>query len=201
MKPEIVGKKFHRMLVVAFAGRAPNKSILVRCQCDCGNFKVVRLCALLRSEIKSCGCYRRELSASQRATLKHGRSHSPTYNSWAAMKFRCLNEHHVAYKSYGGRGITICQRWHDSFENFLEDMGERPLGYSLDRIDPDGNYEPGNCRWATARIQGNNRRSNRFLNSDGITLTLSEWADVTALKKSTIRERLKRGWSLEQALQ
>ena len=201
MKPEIIGRKFHRMLIVEFAGRAANKSILVRCQCDCGNFKVVRLCALARSEIKSCGCYRREFSAAQKTTLKHGRSHSPTYKSWTAMKVRCLNVNHVAYEAYGGRGINICQRWHDSFENFLEDMGERPIGYSLDRIDPDGNYEPGNCRWATARIQGNNRRSTRFLDCNGMILTVSEWAEVTALKKGTIRERLKRGWSVEKALQ
>ena len=111
MKSEIIGKKFNRMLIVEYAGRSANNSILVRCQCDCGNYKVVRLCSLMRSEIKSCGCFRREFSASQKAGLRHGQSYSTTYASWAAMKFRCTNPNHMAYKHYGGRGISVCPRW------------------------------------------------------------------------------------------
>jgi hypothetical protein len=201
MKAEIIGRKFHRLLVLESAGRSANKSILVRCRCDCGAVKVVRLCALLRSEIKSCGCLRRELSASQKSTLTHGCSHSPTYASWAAMKFRCTNPNHVAYKHYGGRGISVCPSWSNSFANFLADLGERPVGFTLDRINPDGNYEPGNCRWVSPKIQGNNRRSNRMLRSQGLMLTVAEWSEVTGIKMTTIRERLKRGWSVERALQ
>lgn len=201
MKPEMIGRRFHRMLIVEYAGSSANKSVLVRCRCDCGTLKVVRLCSLERSEIKSCGCFRRECSASQKVGLKHGWARSRTYESWSAMKHRCTNVNHAAYKHYGGRGITVCPQWRESFESFLGDLGERPVGFSLDRIDPNGNYEPGNCRWASPRIQGNNRRSNRWLNCNGITLTLSEWAEVTGLRVTTIRERLRRGWSVARALQ
>ena len=201
MRREIMGRRFHRLLVLDYAGRSANKSILVRCRCDCGTVKVVRLCALERSEIKSCGCFRREFSASQKTGLTHGCSQSSTYGSWAAMKCRCTNANHVAYKHYGGRGISVCPRWLDSFENFLADLGERPVGFTLDRINPDGNYEPGNCRWVVPEIQGNNRRSNHLLTCDGVSLTLSEWSDVTGIKSTTLRERIRRGWSVERALQ
>ena len=201
MNGSVIGRRFHRLLVLDYAGRSANKSILVRCRCDCGVVKVVRLCALQRSEIKSCGCFRREFSASQKTGLTHGMSHSGTYGSWAAMKYRCGNANHVAYKEYGGRGISVCARWLESFENFLEDLGDRPVGFTLDRINADGNYEPGNCRWAPPKIQGNNRRSNRMLRCNGMLLTLSEWSEVTGIKRTTIRERLRRGWNLERALQ
>ena len=201
MKLDVIGKRFHRLLIFEPAGRSANKSLLVRCRCDCGTVRVVRLCSLVRSEIKSCGCWRRAFAAAQKAGRTHGLSHSGTYGSWVAMKCRCTNSKHVAYKHYGGRGIAVCARWFESFENFLADMGDRPLGFTLDRINPDGDYEPGNCRWVLPKIQGNNRRSNRLLNHHGISLTLSEWADLTGLKKTTLRERLRRGWSLERALQ
>ena len=112
---------------------------------------------------------------------------------------RCSYAKHTHFHRYGGRGITVCERWL-VFENFLEDMGERPVGRSIDRIDNDGNYEPGNCRWATPQEQMRNTSVSRALTVDGTTRPLVEWAAIRGLKPSTIRERLRRGWTAKEAL-
>lgn len=134
---------------------------------------------------------------------KHGHSRkawkSPTYKSWHAMMKRCHQTGATEYRLYGGRGINVCERWQD-FRNFLADMGERPTGHSLDRIDPDGHYEPGNCRWATNLEQQNNKRNNTVLTAGGRTMTIQDWHRETGIGSSTIRERLRRGWSTEDAV-
>lgn len=124
---------------------------------------------------------------------------SSTYQAWAAMRQRCGNPNTKHWKSYGGRGITICERW-ESFENFLADMGERPAGCSLDRKDNNGNYCKENCRWATQRQQMNNTRVNRLITFNGITQTVSQWAEALGVKQNTLLYRLRRGWSIERAL-
>lgn len=114
------------------------------------------------------------------------------YRAWTSMRSRCFNRNHHKWKNYGGRGITICDRWLKSFESFASDMGQRPgPGYSLDRIDTNGNYEPGNCRWATAREQANNSRSNRVITWNGETLTLTEWARRLGRNAGTLWSQLK----------
>lgn len=124
------------------------------CKCDCNNLIIVFLEHLKNGHTKSCGCLRIEKSSE----IKHGHSNrTQTYNSWAGMKQRCFYIKHKYYFNYGGRGITVCERWMN-FSNFLEDMGERPKGTTLDRINPNGNYEPSNCRWATIEEQIKNRR-------------------------------------------
>ena len=115
------------------------------------------------------------------------------------MKRRCINSKRQYYKYYGGRGIAVCDRWL-SFEKFIQDMGERPYGFTLDRINNDGNYEPGNCRWATSKEQSINKKNNRFYNLGGLVLTLSQWAEQRNILTSTLRERLLRGWSIQDAL-
>jgi hypothetical protein len=112
---------------------------------------------------------------------------------------RCERRHHKSYKNYGARGITVCVQWHD-FHTFLADMRERPLGTTLDRIDNDGNYEPGNCRWAVRLQQDRNRRNNTLLTHQGRTLPMVSWSEATGIDKDTIGSRLRRGWSVEDAL-
>ncbi len=124
---------------------------------------------------------------------------SPTYVSWMGMKGRCLNPNNEAFARYGGRGISVCSAWLD-FAGFLSDMGERPHGSSLDRIDNNGDYEPGNCRWATSVEQARNRRSNRRISIDGVSATVSEWAERSGIPKTRIIDRLDAGATPREAI-
>lgn len=131
---------------------------------------------------------------------RHGRKKTTEYTIWISMRQRCLNPRNKAYPLYGGRGIAICARW-NNFSNFLQDMGPRPApGQSLDRIDNDGNYEPGNCRWATSVEQGANTRKARLVTLDGKTQTIRAWEREKGLLSGTVRSREKRGWSLADAI-
>lgn len=126
----------------------------------------------------------------------------PLYSVWKNMINRCYNEKNRSYKDYGGRGIKICEKWlgEDGFRNFAEDMGPRPEGYSIDRIDNNGNYEPGNCRWATSKQQGRNTRKNKIITYDGKTMTASAWAEFLGINPQLIYIRLKHGWPLSSVL-
>jgi hypothetical protein len=123
-----------------------------------------------------------------------------TYQSWISMRQRCQNPNHTAYANYGGRGIKVCERW-SSFEDFLADMGERPEGCSLDRIDGDGDYEPGNVRWASSKTQSRNwRDANNLVTFDGRTQPLASWSEEFGIEHHTLQYRLRAGWSAEKAL-
>lgn len=152
--PDLTGKKFGRLTAVEFLGSLSLSSVWL-CLCECGGTKNVGSYLLRRGDTRSCGCMQRENAASLK--MKHGLSTSSTYRSWSAMICRCTKPYTNSYELYGGRGISVCARWAE-FENFLADMGERPAGRSIDRIDCDGNYEPSNCRWATASQQQRNKR-------------------------------------------
>ena len=146
-------------------------------------------------------CPRGEKSAAYRHghAAAHG-GKSREYLTWRAMRGRCNNPNDPAYPRYGGRGVAVCDRW-DRFENFLADMGPRPDGASLDRWpDNDGDYEPGNCRWATRKEQGRNMRSNNMLTARGQTLCIKDWADRLGVDPGTIRHRIRKGWSVEKAV-
>jgi hypothetical protein len=149
---------------------------------------------LINGRTTSCGCI------SVRA-LRHGLTGSRTYNAWASAKQRCTNPHHVAWNDYGGRGIRICDRWRDSFDAFLADMGEAPSAYhSIDRLDANGHYEPGNCRWATPLQQANNKRTTHRLTFRGDTRTITEWGRHLDIPPGRIKARLHLGWTVERAL-
>ncbi len=136
-----------------------------------------------------------------RGPTSHGLSYTPEYRAWQQMRLRCLDPKHKAYPSYGGRGITVCQRWLESPQAFLDDMGPKPSPlHELDREDNNGNYEPGNCRWVTRSVNDRNRRSSRFLEFRGESRTVAEWCELLGLSPSVVGHRLQDGWDPERAL-
>ena len=176
-----------------------------RCKCSCGSLWQGLIYSLFNGVTRSCGCLLSERAASLgRARATHGYAgsgKSPEYRSWLSMKARCLNPRAINYGDYGGRGIQLCERWKDDFTAFLADVGPRPAtGYSLDRIDVNGNYEPGNVRWATRDDQARNRRDNRFLTHCGETLTITDWSRKLGINRHTIAWRLDRGLPVTTAL-
>ncbi len=198
----MLGMRFERLTVIAPAEptyRSDGKSRRRwKCRCDCGNETVVLQTCLRSGDTRSCGCLYRELLVSDRLT--HGQSKTRLYTVWTHMKQRCFNPNDDRYADYGGRGITVCDAWRESFEIFLQDMGPRPLGHTLDRIDNDGNYEPANCRWATAAEQARNKRNNIIVEWRGARMTLKDAAQLKGIHPATVWCRLERGWSLERAL-
>lgn len=172
------------------------------CLCDCGNVKIVRSDHLKGGRILSCGCLFVEKMRAIKTT--HGKTGSRAYRIWRNMITRCTNSNIAIddWNRYGGRGIKVCDRWKNSFEAFLGDMGEPNQGMSLDRFpDVNGDYEPGNCRWATSKEQCNNKRNNHMVEFNGKTMTIAQWAEETGINHGTILSRIRNfGWSAERAL-
>lgn len=154
---DLTGKQFGRLTVVSFGWTAENRTSYWNCVCSCGQETVVAKCSLTLGRTISCGCYQAE--ATKKANTTHGQIYSPEYHAWDAAKRRCHNPTDGNFPYYGARGIVMCDRWRNSFENFLADMGKKPdQSLTLDRIDNNCNYEPSNCRWTTMKVQSNNRR-------------------------------------------
>lgn len=193
------GRRFNRLLVLDQPPLVRNRHAAWTCLCDCGKTKVILASDLLRKDrpTGSCGCLHREVAASNLRNISttHGMSLTPEYGVWSAMIDRCENANHRQFRHYGGRGITVCKSWRHSFQLFLVDMGRRPSSkHSIDRYpDNDGNYEPGNCRWATAIEQANNTRSNKFVQVNGRLVTVAQGARELGLQDGTFRKRLSRG--------
>lgn len=197
--PDLTDETFGLLTAVAYAGTSATHRTLWDCVCECGEKVTVRAERLRSGYTKSCGC----LSKRRMATLNrtHGQSKTPLYRVWRGMIQRCEDAKHPSFPDYGGRGITICAKWRNSFEAFARDMapGYR-AGLSIDRIDNSLGYFPGNCRWATPTQQNRNRRFNRLITFRGETRCLTEWAELIGVKPTTLSQRLNRGWPLERAL-
>jgi len=197
---DLSGKTFGRLHVNHFAYTKRQKSYWC-CSCACGSISVKRGTLLRVGNTQSCGCLQRERRQELfAANTTHHRAGTVLYTRWTHMIGRCTNPKNAAYADYGGRGITICPQWRASFETFARDMGEPPPGKHIERRDNDGPYSPENCYWASRIEQANNKRNNRWLTYDGITLTLAQWSRMTGLRHHTILHRLAHGWTLERAL-
>lgn len=192
------GESYGRLKVIDPQVQNRNGHRYSLCRCDCGIEKLFADSNLINGKTKSCGCLAKETTSRVKKT--HGMSGSKIYMVWNRMLTRCYNEKVERYPRYGGRGITVCDRWR-SFESFYKDMGDIPApGYSLGRIDNDGNYGPGNCRWETAKEQGWNKSGTVRLDHNGESLSIAEWADRTGLGYSKIMQRVRRGEQSDNVL-
>lgn len=203
-KRDLTGQKFGRLLVLHDTGERKRGYVVWHCRCDCGNEVDVRGSHLTSGNTTSCGCYGRECVAERSTThgmARQGETH-PVYWVWRYMLQRCENPNNPAYKDYGGRGIKVCEEWHDPqvFIDWALTNGWQE-GLSIDRIDNNGNYEPSNCRWTTQKEQARNKRNNRLITFNGKTQCLADWAEETGIKRQTLASRICNcHWSIERAL-
>lgn len=195
---DLTGQKFGRWVVVRFAEARKSGGAHWLCQCECGTEGIVSGYKLRNGDTVSCGCWRRD-SAIEQATT-HGLTGSPIYGIWANMRSRTGDPTDPAYANYGGRGITVCDRW-QSFEAFHTDMWPTyEPGLSLERVDNGRGYSPDNVIWASAAVQARNKRNNVWITWRGQTRILTDWANLLGLKEATLRKRLKVGWPIDRAL-
>lgn len=190
----MIGQTFYKLTVVSRApATAGNRGARWNCQCECGNTTVSRSDALKNGRTKSCGCHRAELGGKRLVELNttHGMCGTPEYRTWQSMLNRCTNANEPSFKDYGGRGISICEAW-NSFEQFYADMGDKPEGHSIERIDVNADYTPQNCVWATSKEQANNTRSNVNIEYNGVTKTLAQWADEFSVPYWKLHQRIYR---------
>lgn len=201
---DLAGKKFGRITVVSLSHIDKNSHW--NCMCDCGTEFTAIGNNLTRGKSKSCGCLRRQATGDRSRT--HGDSYTRLFRVWAGMRRRVLNKNDQRYSDYGGRGIAICERW-NSYENFKKDMCQSFLAHcyvhgnrntTIDRIDNDGDYSPKNCKWATHAEQNLNKRDNVLLRLNGEDYTIAELSRKFNINKSTMKDRLRRNWSLERAV-
>jgi hypothetical protein len=203
----VSGQKFDMLLAVEIIGKR-GKANLWKCICDCGSETFAIVSQLTRGDRTSCGCKKKQkksprpdLILRNKQNAKHAMSKSHTYKSWKSMKSRCYDKNDKDYPRWGGRGITVCDSWKNSFIEFYKDMGDRPNGHTIDRIDNNGNYELKNCRWAVPKVQSNNTRKNYYIEYMGKTQTAKQWAEeLKTVEYKTILYRLRNGWETHAAL-
>lgn len=199
-KLDLIGAKFGRLLVIANSeSRTKAGKQIVMCRCECGVEKEVIAGALKSGNSRSCGCAIGE-SARKRFTV-HGNRYHPMYNRYMGMMQRCYYEKSHEYKNYGARGIAVCERWRNSFDAFVEDMGLPPSDeLTIDRINNNEGYSKENCRWATKKEQSINRRVTKFIEADGRILCYSDWSRLLGLTKIGVNKRMASGWTEEMAV-
>lgn len=196
---DITGEKFGKLTAIKYVG---NRQWLFKC--DCGNTKVITTCAVVGKRVKSCGCLHLERCRSGLNQRRHGHTvggrRSPEHSVWTDILKRTTNKNHKFYNRYGGRGIKVCERWL-KFENFLSDMGKRPKGLTIDRIDNDCDYTKSNCKWSTRKEQARNRKTTKHITYKGQKKSLAEWCEIYKLPYARVFARLnKLHWSIEAAL-
>lgn len=204
---KLLGLKFNRLTILnegdPHITTGGHKHRTAECICECGTKVKTQLGSILNGRTNSCGCYSREIASNRlyNKNIKHGMYGTPEYNCWISLRKRCLNEKHASYPDYGGRGIKICDRWLESFQNFLDDMGTKPSAkHSIDRINVNGNYEPLNCKWATRTEQSRNVRNNVKVTYNNETKCISEWASIYKIGWNALYYRIfVAKWSLDKA--
>lgn len=202
VKEDLSGKRFGRLTVIAEAPHYKGRTAWL-CRCDCGNKTIVISKRLKNGMTKSCGCLSSDVTAQRnRDNTKHGMCDDRLYQHWNSMLNRCRCPHNASYKSYGGRGISVCKEWETNFESFMKWslMNGYLPSLSLDRIDVNGNYEPSNCRWVNQKVQANNRRNTFYLTAFGETKPIQIWANEYGISATCIRNRLKRGMTTKDAI-
>jgi len=198
----LIGQKFGRLTITSCAAGSKQRKPEVTAVCECGNTWKGCVYTLTHGITRSCGCLIVDFcrSKSTHGASSRGRQ-LPEYGIWAGVKNRCYSPNSTSYPRYGGRGVVMCERWRDSFENFLSDVGYRPHSdMSLDRIDNDQGYEPGNVRWASPITQANNKRNTKYIDINGVTKPISDWCRELDVPKTTVYSRLNRGWNAYDAL-
>lgn len=197
---DMTGRIICRWLVICRMPHDKKRTTKWLCQCNCGNHKIVSGDTLPRGDSRSCGCLTVDRLRGHKFFVTHGLCRSPEYATWSAMRARVQNPNTKNYQGYGGRGITLCERW-EKFENFYEDMGPRPTPqHTLDRIDNDGPYCPENCRWATVTEQAENRRSTIRLTHQGKTQSATAWAREFGVSGRRVRSRARKGMTIEEII-
>lgn len=199
----LVGQKFERLTVIELDKSNKHNGVYWICKCDCGNTSIVRSDSLTSGNTKSCGCLASEQRVlNGKSNTKHGMKGTKIYNSWQSMKNRCYNKKYENYNRYGGRSIKVCDEWKNNFQAFYDwaiNNGYKE-GLTIDRIDNNGNYEPSNCRWVTAKIQNRNTSQNIIITFNNKTQCLTDWANELNISREVLYYRIKKGWGTERAL-
>jgi len=200
---DLTGQKFGRLTVISRGENDSHGTARWLCLCECGNIKLIRGDKLRHNEIMSCGCYQAELRKSteraeniSKAKTRHGMSNTKLYYVYNNMIRRCYSPNNERYNNYGDRGIIVCNEWRNNIDSFFEWAIATGYtdGLTLDRINVNGNYCPENCRWASQKVQANNRTSNAYITHNGETHTIAEWSDITGLSPKLLYQRKRLGW-------
>lgn len=194
---DMTGNRYGRLTVLSDCGTHPRCHKLYLTICDCGESKAIIGSHMASGKISSCGCLKRE--SDSKKFLKHGKFKDKEYSIWLAMRDRCINPNNKNYINYGARGITVAKEW-DDYSVFINDMGKRPMGHSLERLENSKGYSKDNCKWATVKEQVRNTRQNINITYDGKTMCLTDWADELGLPRPTLHYRIHAGWDLDKAL-